>query len=91
MFVYPSRPMPTRTNPKTMLNSGTADPPRGAYSQSIGRPAGFHYATASARYREIACLVHGARATTVVVAAALPRDWPALAPELRHAVASFAT
>ena len=28
------------------------------------------YATASARYREIACIVHGSRATTVVVAAA---------------------
>jgi hypothetical protein len=50
-----------------------------------------HYATVSAGYREIACLVRGAHATTVVVAAALPRDWPTLAPELRHAVASFAT
>jgi hypothetical protein len=50
-----------------------------------------HYATVSARYREIACLVRGARASTVVVAAALPRDWPALAPELRRAVASFRT
>jgi hypothetical protein len=49
------------------------------------------YATESARYREIACLVHGARATTVVVAAALPRDWPALAPQLRRVVASFST
>jgi hypothetical protein len=50
-----------------------------------------HYATVSARYREIACLVHGARATTVVVAAALPGDWPALEPQLRRAVASFTT
>ena len=49
------------------------------------------YATSSARYREIACLVRGARATTVVVAAALPRDWPALAPALRRAVTSFST
>ncbi len=49
------------------------------------------YATVSARYREIACLVRGARASTVVVAAALPRDWPALAPALRRAVASFST
>ena len=32
-----------------------------------------------------------ARATTVVVAAALPRDWPALEPQLRRAVASFST
>jgi hypothetical protein len=50
-----------------------------------------HYATSSARYREIACLVRGERATTVVVASALPRDWPALAPALRRAVSSFRT
>jgi hypothetical protein len=50
-----------------------------------------HYATVSARYREIACIVHGARATTVVVAAARPQDWARLAPQLRRAVASFAT
>jgi hypothetical protein len=50
-----------------------------------------HYATASARYREIACLVRGTRATTVIVAAALPRDWAALAPALRRSVASFRT
>ncbi len=45
----------------------------------------------SARYREIACIVRGARATTVVVAAAPPRDWARLAPQLRAAVESFAT
>jgi hypothetical protein len=50
-----------------------------------------HYATVSARYREIACLVRGAHGTTVVVAAALPRDWAALAPALRRSVASFST
>ena len=49
------------------------------------------YATASARYREIACLVHGSRATTVVVAAAQPQDWSRLAPALRHSIASFST
>jgi hypothetical protein len=49
------------------------------------------YATASARYREIACLVHGSRATTVVVAAALPHDWARLAPALRRSIASFST
>jgi hypothetical protein len=48
-----------------------------------------HYATVSSRYREIACLVRGGHATTVVVAAATPRDWPALAPALRRSVASF--
>jgi hypothetical protein len=47
------------------------------------------YATASARYREIACIVRGSRATTVVVAAARPQDWARLAPQLQRAVASF--
>ena len=50
-----------------------------------------HYATVSARYREIACLVRGSRATTVVVAAARPQDWAHLAPALRRSVASFST
>jgi hypothetical protein len=49
------------------------------------------YTTASARYREIACIVHGSRATTVVVAAAPPQDWARLAPTLRRSVASFST
>ena len=50
-----------------------------------------HYATVSARYREIACIVRGARATTVVVAAARPQDWARLEPALRRSVASFTT
>ena len=50
-----------------------------------------HYATVSARYREIACIVRGSRATTVVVAAARPQDWTRLAPALRRSVASFST
>jgi hypothetical protein len=50
-----------------------------------------HYATVSARYREIACIVRGSRATTVVVAAARPEDWNRLAPALQRSVASFAT
>ena len=49
------------------------------------------YATTSARYREIACLVRGPRASTVVVAAALPSDWPRLAPQLERALSSFST
>ncbi len=49
------------------------------------------YATSSAHYREIACLVRGSRASTVVVGAALPRDWARLAPQLERAIASFAT
>ena len=47
------------------------------------------YATVTSRYREIACIVRGAHATTVVVAAAQPRDWGRLVPQLRRAVASF--
>lgn len=50
-----------------------------------------HYATVSARYREIACIVRGTHATTVVVAAARPHDWARLAPVLRRSVGSFAT
>jgi hypothetical protein len=50
-----------------------------------------HYATISARYKEIACIVPGPRATTVVVAAARPTDWTRLAPELQRAVASFSS
>ena len=47
--------------------------------------------TTDARYREIACIVRGARGTTVVVAAARRADWPQLAPQLERAVASFST
>jgi hypothetical protein len=47
--------------------------------------------TTDARYREIACIVRGARGTTVVVAAARPADWTRLAPQLKTAVASFTT
>ena len=49
------------------------------------------YATTSARYREIACIVHGSRATTVVVAAARPQDWARLVPAWRRSLASFST
>jgi hypothetical protein len=50
-----------------------------------------HYATRSAHYREIACIVRGSHATTVVVAAARPQDWGRLAPALRRSITSFAT
>jgi hypothetical protein len=50
-----------------------------------------HYATVSAHYREIACLVRGSRASTVVVGAAVPGDWARLAPQLQRAISSFAT
>jgi hypothetical protein len=50
-----------------------------------------HYATVRAHYREIACLVRGSHASTVVVGAAVPRDWARLAPQLERAISSFAT
>jgi hypothetical protein len=51
-----------------------------------------HYSTTtSARYREIACIVHGPRATTVVVAAAQPADWARLRPQLERSITSFAS
>jgi hypothetical protein len=49
------------------------------------------YATVSAHYREIACLVRGSHASTVVVGAAAPRDWARLGPQLERAISSFAT
>lgn len=50
-----------------------------------------HYATVSAHYREIACLVRGSKASTVVVGAAVPRDWARLAPKIERAISSLAT
>jgi len=49
------------------------------------------YATVRAHYREIACLVAGRHAQSVVVAAATESAWARLEPTLRRAVASFAT
>jgi hypothetical protein len=43
------------------------------------------------RYREIACIVAGASATTVVVGAAPPEQWPRQGPAIERAISSFAT
>ena len=48
------------------------------------------YSTTATRFREIACIVAGSRATNVVVAAAPVARWAAQAPLLERAVASFA-
>jgi hypothetical protein len=48
------------------------------------------YAT-GARYRELACIVAGRDATTVIVGSAVPSRWASLAPVLRRAVAGFTT
>jgi hypothetical protein len=48
------------------------------------------YATESAHhYREIACIVRGPSATTVIVASATPDRWTHLSPVLERAVSSF--
>jgi hypothetical protein len=50
------------------------------------------YTTATgARYRELACIVRGRRADSVVVGSALRSHWQRLAPVLRTAVSSFST
>jgi hypothetical protein len=49
------------------------------------------YSTSKARFREIACIVAGARATTVVVAAAPVAEWTQKVALLDRAVASFTT
>ena len=49
------------------------------------------YRTGRHRYREIACLVAGRRATTVVVGAALPSQWAALGPPIERAISSLET
>lgn len=40
-------------------------------------------------YREIACILTGRRHSSVLVAAALKPDWPAVAPTLERAIAAF--
>jgi hypothetical protein len=47
--------------------------------------------TTGNRYREIACLVAGRSATTVIVAAAPPSRWRSEGPLLRRAVNAFTT
>jgi hypothetical protein len=49
------------------------------------------YTTSKRRYREVACLVAGAKASTVVVAAALPSRWGQLRPVIKQAISSFKT
>ena len=49
------------------------------------------YRTVRAHYHEVACLVDGQRASTVVVAAATTTAWPRMAGELHRALAAFRT
>jgi hypothetical protein len=43
------------------------------------------------QYREIACIVDGTNATTVVVGAAPPQDWHSQSPALERAISAFKT
>ncbi len=49
------------------------------------------YSTTKARFREIACIVAGARATTVIVAAAPIGAWTSQSPVLERGISSFTT
>ena len=49
------------------------------------------YSTSRATYREIACLVRGARHSTVIVAAATTAVWPRERAQLERAVQAFQT
>lgn len=62
------------------FRSGTASCVLDSYSTSSGN-----------RYREIACLVSGRTASTVIVAAAPPGRWADEAPRLERAVTDFTT
>jgi hypothetical protein len=44
-----------------------------------------------ARYVELACLVAGRHATTVIVGAAPPRAWPQQAPQIERAISALTT
>jgi hypothetical protein len=48
------------------------------------------YSTSSgARYTEIACIVRGPTATTVIVGAAPPASWTRFSPTIKRALSSF--
>jgi hypothetical protein len=49
------------------------------------------YRTSRAPYREIACLVDGARRSTVIVAAATTGAWPREHVQLERAIQAFHT
>jgi hypothetical protein len=49
------------------------------------------YATkTSRRYVEVACIVHGRSATTVIVGAVPPRLWDRYSPAIERSISSFA-
>jgi hypothetical protein len=47
--------------------------------------------SSSHQYREIACIVAGTNATTVIVGAAPPQDWHSQSPAIERAISAFKT
>jgi len=43
------------------------------------------------QYREVACIVAGTKATTVIVGAAPPQDWHSQGPAIERAISAFKT
>jgi hypothetical protein len=43
------------------------------------------------QYREVACIVAGTKATTVIVGAAPPQDWHSQSPAIERAISAFKT
>jgi hypothetical protein len=62
-----------------------------SFRKGVGSCVLDSYSTSRARYEEIACLVRGSHASTVIVGAAEPGAWSARAPAIKRAIASFAT
>jgi hypothetical protein len=50
-----------------------------------------YHTTSGSRYRELACIVAGSNATTVIVGAAPPSHWAEQAPTIQRAINSFTT
>jgi hypothetical protein len=87
----------TRFRPNHVAQEGAHDVRLLAAATGLGFRTGVgscvrdSYSTSRARYEEIACLVAGARVSTVIVGAAEPSAWSAQGPAIERAIASFAT
>jgi hypothetical protein len=87
----------TRFRPNHVADEGAHDvrllaaAPRLRFRTGRGSCVMDSYSTSRARYEEIACLVAGGRASTVIVGAAEPGAWSAEGPAIERAIASFAT
>jgi hypothetical protein len=62
------------------FRSGQGSCVRDSYTTSSGSP-----------YVELACIVRGSRATTVIVGAAPPDDWSRFSPQIEQAISAFQT